>query len=80
MCDEQVLEQYLAGEAVGTEQIKRLIRERKLFPMLFRICAQDAGGEGVSGGLLSGMPVSRPTGRHSARGYLRLHGMRREIA
>ena len=35
VCDEQVLEQYLAGEAVGTEQIKRLIRERKLFPCYF---------------------------------------------
>ena len=30
--DEQVLEQYLAGEAAGTEQIKRLIRERKSVP------------------------------------------------
>ena len=35
VCDEQVLEQYLAGEAVGTEQIRRLIRERKLFPCYF---------------------------------------------
>ena len=35
MCDEQVLEQYLAGEAVGTEQIRKLIRERKLFPCYF---------------------------------------------
>ena len=35
VCDEQVLEQYLAGEAVGTEQIRKLIRERKLFPCYF---------------------------------------------
>ena len=35
VCDEQVLEQYLAGKAVGTEQIRKLIRERKLFPCYF---------------------------------------------
>jgi len=49
VCDEQVLEQYLAGEAVGTDQ--KTDPGTEAVSVLFRICAQDAGGEGVSGGL-----------------------------
>ena len=74
VCDEQVLEQYLAGEAVGTEQIRKLIRERKLFPCYFGSALKMQGVKEFLADFI------RPAGRHSARGYLRLHGMRRETA
>ena len=35
MCDERVLERYLETGEVSTEEIRRLIRERKLFPCYF---------------------------------------------
>lgn len=35
MCDERVLERYLETGEVSTEEIRRLIRDRKLFPCYF---------------------------------------------
>ena len=32
VCDEQVMEAYLEGEEISREQIRQMIRERKLFP------------------------------------------------
>ena len=35
VCDEQVMEAYLEGEEISREQIRQMIRERKLFPCYF---------------------------------------------
>ena len=35
VCDEQVMEAYLEGEEISREQIRQVIRERKLFPCYF---------------------------------------------
>lgn len=45
MCDEALLEQYLAEERAGEEDIARLIRERKVFPCFFGSALKMAGVE-----------------------------------
>ena len=35
MCDEELLEKYLEGELIQTEEVQCLIRERKVFPCYF---------------------------------------------
>ena len=35
VCDEELLEKYLETEEISTEDIQKVIRERKLFPCFF---------------------------------------------
>ena len=45
VCDEQVLEAYLEGEEISREQIRQMIRERKLFPCYFGSALKMTGVE-----------------------------------
>lgn len=45
MCDEEVLEQYLASGAVEQEQIAKMIFERKVFPCFFGSALKGIGTE-----------------------------------
>ena len=45
VCDEQVMEAYLEGEEISREQIRQMIRERKLFPCYFGSALKLTGGE-----------------------------------
>lgn len=46
MCEEQMLERYLETGKVETEEICRLIRERKVFPCYFGSALKDEDGTG----------------------------------
>lgn len=46
MCEEEALEQYLETGKVEEAQIRRLIRERKLFPCYFGSALKDGAGTG----------------------------------
>lgn len=52
MCDEALLEQYLAEERAGEEDIARLIRERKVFPCFFGSALKMAGVEELLWGIV----------------------------
>lgn len=43
--DERLLENYLEGNTIGKEDIARLIKERKLFPVFFGSALKEAGIE-----------------------------------
>ena len=43
MCDEVLFEKYLETGALTTAEISAAIRERKIFPLLFRLCAEADG-------------------------------------
>lgn len=43
VCDEDVLDAYLAGGVVSREQIRKLIKERKLFPCFFGSALKQTG-------------------------------------
>ena len=45
VCDEQVMEAYLEGEEISREQIRQMIRERKLFPCYFGSALKMTGVE-----------------------------------
>lgn len=45
VCDEQVMEAYLEGEEISREQIRQMIRERKLFPCYFGSALKMIGVE-----------------------------------
>ena len=45
VCDEQVMEAYLEGEEISREQIRQVIRERKLFPCYFGSALKMTGVE-----------------------------------
>lgn len=45
VCDEQVMEVYLEGEEISREQIRQMIRERKLFPCYFGSALKMTGVE-----------------------------------
>ena len=45
VCDEQVMEAYLEGEEISREQIRKMIRERKLFPCYFGSALKMTGVE-----------------------------------
>ena len=45
VCDEQVMEAYLEGEEICREQIRQMIRERKLFPCYFGSALKMTGVE-----------------------------------
>lgn len=45
VCDEQVMEAYLEGEGISREQIRQMIRERKLFPCYFGSALKMTGVE-----------------------------------
>ena len=45
VCDEQVMEAYLEGEKISREQIRQMIRERKLFPCYFGSALKMTGVE-----------------------------------
>ena len=45
MCDEETLERYLEMETVPDEEIRRLVRERRLFPCCFGSALKDLGVE-----------------------------------
>ena len=45
VCDEQVMESYLEGEEISREQIRQMIRERKLFPCYFGSALKMTGVE-----------------------------------
>ncbi len=45
MCDEETLEQYLQTEIVTDDEIRRLIRERRVFPCCFGSALKDLGVE-----------------------------------
>ena len=45
MCDEELLEKYLEGELIQTEEIQCLIRERKVFPCYFGSALRMEGVE-----------------------------------
>ena len=49
VCDEQVMEAYLEGEEISRVQIQKMIWERKLFPMLFRVGAEADRCERIPG-------------------------------
>lgn len=51
MCDERVLEHYLEEGEVPDEEIRRLIRERKLFPCFFGSALKMTGVEELMEGL-----------------------------
>lgn len=51
MCDESLLEQYLEGESISEDEIRRLIRERKLFPCYFGSALKLQGVEELLSGL-----------------------------
>ena len=45
VCDEQMMEAYLEGEEISREQIRQMIRERKLFPCYFGSALKMTGVE-----------------------------------
>ena len=45
VCDEQVMEAYLEGEEISREQIRQMIRERKLYPCYFGSALKMTGVE-----------------------------------
>lgn len=51
MCDEQALEEYLHTEQVGEETLRKMIRERKLFPCYFGSALKLTGVQELLAGL-----------------------------
>ncbi len=51
VCDDGLLERYLAGEQIGTEDVANLIRQRKLFPCYFGSALKDFGVKELLQGL-----------------------------
>ena len=51
LCDESLLEKYLAGEAIGEEEIRSLIAARKVFPCYFGSALKLWGVEALLNGL-----------------------------
>ena len=47
MCDEHLLEGYLSGNPIEENQIREIIRARKLFPCYFGSALKGQGVEGI---------------------------------
>ncbi|MCD8021663.1 MAG: GTP-binding protein, partial [Lachnospiraceae bacterium] len=61
MCDDDLLEAYLSGEAAGAEEIQRLIAARKVFPCCFGSALKLRGVEELLEGLrLYAVPKAYP--------------------
>ena len=51
LCDEELLERYLAGETIETDEIAMLIAQRKLFPVYFGSALKMTGIDSLISGL-----------------------------
>ncbi|MCR5785961.1 MAG: TetM/TetW/TetO/TetS family tetracycline resistance ribosomal protection protein [Eubacterium sp.] len=56
LCDEALMERYLAGENISAPDIKHLIKERKLFPVYYGSALKGDGIEEFLSGLKSYLP------------------------
>ncbi|MCD8397988.1 MAG: TetM/TetW/TetO/TetS family tetracycline resistance ribosomal protection protein [Lachnospiraceae bacterium] len=51
MCDDELLELYAAGERIGTERIRRMVAERRIFPCFFGSALRLKGVEELLEGI-----------------------------
>ncbi|MCD7834121.1 MAG: TetM/TetW/TetO/TetS family tetracycline resistance ribosomal protection protein [Lachnospiraceae bacterium] len=74
MCDDELLEQYAAGERIGTEQIRRMVAERRIFPCFFGSALRLKGVEE----LLEGIQKYSMPGKYSAEFGARVYKITRD--
>ncbi len=68
MCDEHLLEHFLAGEEITAEQIRRLIAMRRLYPCLFGSALKMEGVQELIEVLAQYLPERKMAGRQKAAG------------
>lgn len=51
ICDDELLDGFFDGKSIGTEEIRALIRERKLFPVFFGSALKNQGVEELIEGM-----------------------------
>ncbi len=69
VCDEELLERYLEGEAVGDEDIRRLVRQRRAFPCYFGSALRLEGVDALLNGLEKYAPQPLYREQFGARVY-----------
>lgn len=67
LCSEELLEKYLDGEKISTDDIKSLIFSRKLFPCYFGSGLKLSGIDELLFGISEYLPEKRYTGTFGAR-------------
>ncbi|MCD8073470.1 MAG: TetM/TetW/TetO/TetS family tetracycline resistance ribosomal protection protein [Lachnospiraceae bacterium] len=74
MCDDELLELYAAGERIGTERIRRMVAERRIFPCFFGSALRLKGVEE----LLEGIQTYSMPGEYSAEFGARVYKITRD--
>ncbi len=69
MCDEALLESYLSGEKIGTEQVRSLVKTRQVFPCYFGSALKLEGVKELLAGIRAYCPVPDYPDEFGARVY-----------